>query len=50
MINDNDLQKKKKENNVIIFGLKVTNDDIVTDKVNNLLQKIDVKKVMVKKS
>jgi hypothetical protein len=38
MINDNDCQKKKKENNVMIFGLKVTNDDIVTDKVNDLLQ------------
>jgi hypothetical protein len=31
LINDNDLQKKKKENNVMIFGLKVTKDDIVTD-------------------
>jgi hypothetical protein len=27
-INDNDFQKKKKENNVKIFGLEVTNDDI----------------------
>jgi hypothetical protein len=34
MINDNDLQKKKKENNVMIFGLKVTTDDIVTDKAS----------------
>jgi hypothetical protein len=33
LINDNDLQKKKKENNVMIFGLKMTNDDMVTDKV-----------------
>jgi hypothetical protein len=33
----------------MIFGLKVTNDDIVTDKVNDLLQKIGVKKVMIKK-
>ncbi len=49
MINDNDFQKKKKENNVMIFGLKVTNDDIVTDKVNDLLQKIGAKKVMIKK-
>ena len=49
LINDNDLQKKKKENNFMIFGLKVTNDDIVTDKVNDLLQKIGVKKVMIKK-
>ena len=49
IINDNDFQKKKKENNVMIFGLKVTNDDIVTDKVNDLLQKIGVKKVMIKK-
>ena len=49
IINDNDIQKKKKENNVMIFGLKVTNDDIVTDKVNDLLQKIGVKKVMIKK-
>ena len=35
LINDNDLQKKTKENNVMIFGLKTTNDDIVTEKVNN---------------
>jgi hypothetical protein len=33
----------------MIFGLKVTNDDIVTDKVNDLLQKIGVKKVRIKK-
>jgi hypothetical protein len=37
MFNDNDLQKKKNENNFMIFGLKVTNDDIVTEKVNDLL-------------
>ncbi len=49
IINDNDFQKKKKENNVMIFGLKVTNDDIVTDKVNDLLHKIGVKNVMIKK-
>ncbi len=49
IINDNDFQKKKKENNVMIFGLKVTNDDIVTDKVNDLLHKIGVKKEMIKK-
>jgi hypothetical protein len=49
LINDDDLQKNKKENNVMIFGLKVTNDDIVTDKVNDLLQKIAFKKVMIKK-
>ena len=33
----------------MIFGLKVTNDDIATDKVNDLLQKIGVRKVMIKK-
>ncbi len=49
MINDNDFQKKKKENNDIIFGLKVTIYDIVTDKENDFLQKICVKKVMIKK-
>ncbi len=49
MINDNDLQKKKKENNVWIFGLKVTNDDIVTEKVNDFLQKVGVKKATFKK-
>jgi hypothetical protein len=49
LINDNDLQKKKKENNVMIFGLKMTNDDMVTDKVNDLLQKIGVTKVEIKK-
>ena len=49
MISDNDLLKKKKENDVMIFGLKVTNDDIATDKVNDLLQKIGVRKVMIKK-
>jgi hypothetical protein len=49
LINDNDLQKKKKENNVMIFGLKTTNDDMVTEKVNDLLQKIGVKKVAFKK-
>jgi hypothetical protein len=49
LINDNDLQKKKKVNNVMIFGLKTTNDDIVTDKVIDLLQKIGVKKVAIKK-
>jgi hypothetical protein len=49
MISDNDLLKKKKENNVMIFGLKVTNDDIATDKVNDLLQKIGVRKVVIKK-
>jgi hypothetical protein len=47
MINVNDLQKEKKENNVMIFGLKVTNDDIVTKKVNDLLQKIGDKKVSI---
>jgi hypothetical protein len=33
----------------VIFGLKMTNDVIVTDKVNDLLQKIGVKKVATKK-
>jgi hypothetical protein len=49
MISDNNLLKKKKENNVTIFDLKVTNDDSATDKVNHLLQKIGVKMVMIKK-
>ena len=49
LINDNDVQKKKKENNVMIFGLKTTNDDIVSDKVNELLLKIGIKKVPIKK-
>jgi hypothetical protein len=33
----------------MLFGLKVTNDDVVTVKVNDLLQKITIKKDAIKK-
>jgi hypothetical protein len=44
MINDNVMLKKKKENNVMVFGLKVFNDDVVV-KVKYLLQKKGFSKV-----
>ncbi len=45
MINDNYFQKKKKKK---VFGLKVTNDDLVTAKVNDMILNIGVKKAAIK--
>ena len=41
LINDNDDEKKKREKNLIIFGLKITENEDVKVVVNNLLNKLN---------
>ena len=49
IISDNDEDKKKRELNLILFGLKVKSDDKNLDAISNLLTKIGARKDDVKK-
>ena len=46
--NDYSKQKKGRENNVIIFGLKNTNKETASDNVKNLLNKMNTKNIKFK--
>jgi hypothetical protein len=48
MINGNVMQKKRKENNIMVSCQNVSNDDLISEKMNDLMQKIGVKKFSIK--